>query len=725
MYRRVLSFCALVVLFLFSIPSSSLSSPLPVSPGEEGSVVTIAQECPTFSWSSQEGAAAYTLSVFELMTGGVLSYEECLAMGPPVLTKRITAPALSYTPPLGQCFTPGLRYVWYVTGLNTSGTASSSPGRVFEVDVALSADMKEALSSYLTKEWVTTQSFQSFVEKVTTLPLAGKEGARASATGSGITGSEGISNTFYGTGAGASTTGDDDGATFIGAYAGNKNTTGASNTFVGAGSGSSNSTGSSNTFLGKDAGNKNTTGDYNTFLGATAGSSNTTSYYNTFVGTGAGTSNTTGASNTFVGAGSGSSNSTGYYNTFVGTGSGSVNTMGASNTFVGAGSGLSNTTGAFNTLLGAGSGYANTAGSSNTFLGRDTGFANTTGSSNTFVGNNAGSVNTTGASNTFVGASSGLSNTTGSANTFIGISSGAANTTGNYNTFLGRSSGAANTTGLDNTFIGSSAGDSTTTGSYNTFLGTYAGKTNTAGKENTFLGRSAGFLSATGRANIFLGSSAGYSTTTGSQNTFVGTGAGRNTTGSSNVFLGYRAGYNETGSNRLYISNSDTATPLIYGEFDAKKVKINGTLEHLSAVTPSDERLKKEIEPLQNALTKVAHLRGVTYSWRTEGVEGRGFPEGTQIGLIAQEVEAVIPEVIHTTVGGYKGIDYQKLVPLLIEAVKEQQVRLEAQHTEIARLRRAQEVIALQGHLISRLTEEVETLKAEMGFRNTTAMTAP
>jgi len=52
-----------------------------------------------------------------------------------------------------------------------------------------------------------------------------------------------------------------------------------------------------------------------------------------------------------------------------------------------------------------------------------------------------------------------------------------------------------------------------------------------------------------------------------------------NTTGSGNVFLGYTAGYNETGSNKLYIDNSNTATPLIYGEFDNNILTINGNLE--------------------------------------------------------------------------------------------------------------------------------------------------
>ena len=83
----------------------------------------------------------------------------------------------------------------------------------------------------------------------------------------------------------------------------------------------------------------------------------------------------------------------------------------------------------------------------------------------------------------------------------------------------------------------------------------------------------------TGTSNTAVGSNSLYSNTTGSQNTVFGKQAGySNSTGSGNVFLGYQAGYNETGSNKLYIDNSNTSTPLIYGDFDTDKVTINGDM---------------------------------------------------------------------------------------------------------------------------------------------------
>jgi hypothetical protein len=154
-------------------------------------------------------------------------------------------------------------------------------------------------------------------------------------------------------------------------------------------------------------------------------------------------------------------------------------------------------------------------------------------------------------------------------------------TEGTSNTFYGTGAGTS-TSGDDDwdTFIGAGAGHSNTTGSFNTFLGQNAGYSNTTGYQNTFLGNFAGHFNTTGTYNTFLGRCAGEYNTTGYWNTFLGSWAGySNTTGHGNVFVGLNAGYNETGSNKLYIDNSDTSTPLIYGEFDNNFLTIYGNLE--------------------------------------------------------------------------------------------------------------------------------------------------
>jgi hypothetical protein len=198
-------------------------------------------------------------------------------------------------------------------------------------------------------------------------------------------------------------------------------------------------------------------------------------------------------------------------------------------------------------------------------------------SSSNYFGINAG-LNNTGHSNSFFGANAGMSNTDANSNSFFGLDAGR-NNTGYSNSFFGAGSGQANTIGVRNTFIGTGAGMDNTTGSYNSFVGWNVGESNNTGSENNFFGHSAGASNTSGLANSFFGSYAGRYNTIGSQNSFFGNNAGySNVTGWGNIFLGHNAGRYETGSNKLYISNSDTSTPLIYGEFDNQYLEINASV---------------------------------------------------------------------------------------------------------------------------------------------------
>ena len=97
----------------------------------------------------------------------------------------------------------------------------------------------------------------------------------------------------------------------------------------------------------------------------------------------------------------------------------------------------------------------------------------------------------------------------------------------------------------------------------------------------------------------------------------------------------------------------------------------------------SDARLKKNIEPIPSALTKVLQLNPVYYEWRKDLLPSsflKNHRPGRQIGLIAQEVEEVVPELVKGEKiydKDWKGVDYKKLTPLLIGAIKEQQTQIE------------------------------------------------
>ena len=438
--------------------------------------------------------------------------------------------------------------------------------------------------------------------------------------------------------------------------------------------------------------------------------------------------------NVLIGEASGSNITTGIANTFIGDEAGKNNISGTSNTFVGANAGIMHTTGTNNTFIGQAAGYSHTAGDNNTFIGDNAGSHTTMGGDNTFVGTAAGVFNTTGINNTFVGRNAGRKNSIGPNNVFIGQQTGYSNTTGSANTFIGQNAGYDNTTGLRNTFIGKDAGPNNTNGNWNTFIGQAAGQSNTTGFGNVFIGDVAGQTNTTGEFNVFLGGDAGLLNTTGEHNTYLGTGAGsNNSTGSGNVFIGYSVGDNELGSNKFYLDNSDTASPLLFGEFDNDLLRINGDLEvgnerfadagvntlSLAAdfvptnvafdignnnmtehwddivgddfINFSDRSQKRNIQTLHYGLAAIAQLKPITYQYLHEPDFAK-----PSLGLIAQEVLEVIPEVVKTheididengelvqTPVEILGVNYVELIPLLIKGIQEQQVVINTQSVKI------------------------------------------
>ena len=324
-----------------------------------------------------------------------------------------------------------------------------------------------------------------------------------------------------------------------------------------------------------------------------------------------------------------------------------------------------------------------------TYYGFQAGF-DSIGIDNAFFGVRAGESNN-GNYNTFVGDSAALGHNTGSYNTFVGCNAGIFSTR-SYNTFVGYNAGhgsySTDTTGEYNAFFGYSTGANNTTGYCNTFMGCSAGSQNTRGLYNTFLGYAAGKVSRTGNANTCLGYEAGWKSQSGDKNTMIGYQAGLSTVeGDGNVFLGHKAGSDETASNRLYVHNSESASPLIYGEFDNRFVQINANFKATGTSVTSDQRCKKDIQPLESSLDKISRLRGVNYRWKVAAYPDRGFVKGKQMGLIAQEVEIVLPELVQTDREGYKGISYDKLTAVLVEAVKTLKEQNERQQTQIAELR--------------------------------------
>lgn len=477
----------------------------------------------------------------------------------------------------------------------------------------------------------------------------------------------------------------------IGQEAGLSLTTGLYNSFMGYQAGKLTTEGSSNVFLGYQTGDSTTTGGDNVFIGTHAGASNKDGYRNIFLGSYSGYSAASSDNSVYIGFESGLNSTSANGNVLVGAFTGRELGVGGSNTIVGCYAGYHGS-GVANSIFGLSAGESST-GNYNCFFGANSGIDNT-GTQNCFYGNYSGYVNQ-GSNNTFLGYQSGQYNRPGSNNVFIGMKSGygtMAGSTGNYNVYIGVEAGLMDNKSTNNVFIGYRSGAynsylaaTTDQGSYNTFIGDKSGFSNKRGSYNTVLGNSAGYLMNYGSGNVFIGNRAGYSIYDGANN----------------VFIGDSAGYSETGSNRLYIDNSPTTSPLIYGDFENNSIVINGNLSdnslgyHLYVNgraggdyvwnSLSDLRLKKNINTINGALGKVMELRGVNFEWKDTNSPEKGL----RIGFIAQEVEKIIPEVINRE-GEFYSMQYEPITALLVEAIKEQQKQIEElkeKNKEIAALK--------------------------------------
>ncbi len=370
----------------------------------------------------------------------------------------------------------------------------------------------------------------------------------------------------------------------------------------------------------------NTSGSFNVAFGMKSLYFNTTGNYNTATGTWSLYNNTTGKNNVAVGANTGYYNQEGKNNVFIGysAGKGTALQNISGEVFIGYQAGINETNsnrlyiensnssspliyGEFDNdllringtlnIMGAysfptsdcsagevlttnGSGilswtHANGAteideltdgktGGGSVFLGNDAG-NNDDGNNNnnTALGYNALSNNSKGSNNIGIGYYALTGFYSGTGNIAIGNLSLSTHATFNHNVAVGNWS-LNNTTGDDNVGVGEHALCNTTTGSENVGIGSFSLNNNTTGSDN-----------------VAVGQYANYTNTEGSNNTMIGSYAGGNTsehTLSGEIFIGYEAGYNETNSNRLYIENSNSSSPLIYGEFDNDLLRINGTL---------------------------------------------------------------------------------------------------------------------------------------------------
>ena len=111
------------------------------------------------------------------------------------------------------------------------------------------------------------------------------------------------------------------------------------------------------------------------------------------------------------------------------------------------------------------------------------------------------------------------------------------------------------------------------------------------------------------------------------------------------------------------------------------------------AFAASDKRLKKNIKAIELPIDKIKKIRGVRFKWKKNGPDwtkdkyfGNESGSLSDIGVIAQEIQEVLPEVVRERSNGYLAVDYKKIVPLLIEGIKDQQKQIEELQNRIEKL---------------------------------------
>jgi hypothetical protein len=295
-----------------------------------------------------------------------------------------------------------------------------------------------------------------------------------------------------------------------------------------------------------------------------------------------------------------------------------------------------------------------------TAIGSQALYANTTGAESVAVGRLALRFNTTGGSSVAVGHEALYSNTTASQNTAVGYQAGYSTTISSNNTSLGYKALYANTIGSASTAIGTQALQNSTSADYNTAVGYQAGYPVTTGTNNVLIGYSSG-------------SSSSVDLTTGSNNILIG--GNRPSTsaaaGAHQIVLATAANISGKGDNTAFISANGGST-------------YNGANTTTFATT-SDQRIKKNIVDVTDALSKVTSLRPVEFDYKENDKHETGF--------IAQEYETVFPEqIIHHAASPaekeWVGEDevmaiQQNLVPYLVAAIKELKSEVDSLKTQL------------------------------------------
>ncbi len=515
---------------------------------------------------------------------------------------------------------------------------------------------------------------------------------------------DGFFNTFYGYAAGNKTTSGHN--AFFGAKSGSINESGQANAFFGNETGKSNVDQNNNSYFGHAAG-RNATGDNTCLFGKSSGLGNSGAN-NSFFGNKSGFSNLSGSDNTFLGFESGYLNNVGVKNVLVGYKSGRLNN-GSSNIFIGEEAGSWNDKGNRTVCIGRESGYKDTQMGNSVYIGYQAGYLFTPAqrNGNIFIGHQAGFgqdienrliIDNSNTGDPLIDGN--FSNNSLTINGNLGVGLNDPNTklvifgnnshiTGPIATFkpeFGNQGESGRLRFLD------SASPDTWKGSYIHYDGFtnkfHIGIHNTSSTlihddlEIFTIDRSTGYVGI------------GKDAPTGELHVHDRDGNGsvvhRLTTSTAEQIIGFNPsneGILGMVTNHNLRIRTNNITRLEIGKSGNIGIGVVNATERLyvagnicatgSIASCSDIRYKRSLAPISNALNNLLKIKGIYYQWKAEEFPSKKFNDRRQVGMIAQEVEQVFPEIVNTSDDSYKSIDYTKLTPILLEAIRELNDKIE------------------------------------------------
>ena len=530
---------------------------------------------------------------------------------------------------------------------------------------------------------------------------------------------------FFGTNAGYLASGSNT-SNFIGSNAGSQSTNAIYSNFLGNNAGSVAASSTHSNFIGYSAGYQANNTSYTNFMGQEAGSQASGTSYSNFFGAGAGNGATNTTYSNFLGLNAGYLAKNTNYSNFIGKSAGYGATGLTDTNFIGSNAGYGATGASYSNFFAYNSGYQATGASYSNFIGHQAGYQATTAYQSNFIGLSAGYQAKDSSSSNFIGLYAGFQATGSTVSTFIGISAGyqATNTTYSnfigsnagygakgvdYSNFIGQQAGSSASGSSNSNFIGAAAGNGATDSSYSNFIGRSAGSAATGITYSNFIGLESGLQACDSNYSNFIGRNSGYQASGSNYSNLFGFNVGRwftsNNIGSNNIIIGTNISLPNTTADSINIGgvlfgintyNTTTGDPSITATASGKigigivtptqglDVALNARIRTIGAsasagalhydangvltTNTSDSRLKSNVTQLTNSLDKIKQLRGVTYNWN-ENLTGQ-----TRIGFIAQEVEAVVPEltfVNNNSPEKYLGVHYDNVTALLVEAVKE------------------------------------------------------